>query len=161
MGSIQRSASAQRSAVVELGLDTLSVTDVQITQPEHLQGTSLHHAERVHGNSPLLLLRQNFNFIELTPSARTFLLELFIQLFKETDETSFKEIFQLPSKEKFRFLQDALKSVESMRKIIFTFTPPCSLSFRLFLSHFILKKSNYSPLIHRRCQIALDQLTME
>ncbi|CAF3383196.1 unnamed protein product [Rotaria socialis] len=83
---------------------------------------------------------KNFNFIELTPSARTFLVELFIKIFDNTDDGLLKSIFQFPSKQNYKFVKDAL---------------------RLFLSHFILKKSNHSELVHRRCQIAIDQLSNE
>ena len=47
LGSIQRSVATQRSAIVELGLGTRSITDVQITQLEYLQGTSLDDTKRV------------------------------------------------------------------------------------------------------------------
>jgi hypothetical protein len=36
-----------------------------------------------------------------------------------------------------------------------------SFFFRLFLSHFILKKSSYTELVHHRCQIAIDRLSVE
>jgi hypothetical protein len=85
-------------------------------------------------------ISKNFNFIELTPSARTFLVELFVKLFNETDDKSLKSIFQFSSTQNYKFVKDAL---------------------RLFLSHFILKKSNYSELVHNRCQIVIDQLSIE
>lgn len=89
----------------------------------------------------LCVYLKNFNFIELTPTARTFLVNLFVQLFNELDETSLKNLFQLSSTMKnSKFLREAL---------------------RLFLSHFIEKKSSYSPLIHHRCQIVIHQLSIE
>ncbi|CAF3926071.1 unnamed protein product, partial [Rotaria sp. Silwood1] len=50
----------------------------------------------------------NFNFIELTPSARTFLVELFVKLFNEIDDASLKNIFQFPSTQNYKFVKDAL-----------------------------------------------------
>ncbi|UJR29904.1 hypothetical protein I4U23_017452 [Adineta vaga] len=83
---------------------------------------------------------KNFNFIELTTSARTFLVELFVKLFENTDDASLQNIFQFPLTKNYKFVRDAL---------------------RLFLSHFISKKSIYSDLVHRRCQIAINELSKE
>lgn len=68
------------------------------------------------------------------------MIDLFVKLFNETDDMTLKDIFQFSSKQNMKFLKEAL---------------------RLFLSHFILKKSTFSQLIHHRCQIVINQLSIE
>ncbi|CAF4576821.1 unnamed protein product [Rotaria sp. Silwood1] len=114
--------------------------DLSLLNKQQLANFGSALSQLLMSKSLTLNIFKNFNFIELTPSARTFLVELFVKLFNEIDDASLKNIFQFPSTQNYKFVKDAL---------------------RLFLSHFILKKSNHTELIHRRCQIAIDQLSIE
>ncbi|CAF3781611.1 unnamed protein product [Rotaria sordida] len=114
--------------------------DLSLLNKQQLVNFSSALSQLLISKSLTINIFKNFNFIELTSSARKFLVELFVKLFNEIDDVSLKNIFQFSSTQNYKFVKDAL---------------------RLFLSHFILKKSNHSELVHRRCQIAFDQLSIE
>ncbi|CAF1396808.1 unnamed protein product [Adineta ricciae] len=114
--------------------------DLSLLSDQQLANFGTALSQLLVSKSITLNIFKNFNFVELTPSARTFLVELFVKLFENTDDASLKNIFQFSSTQNYKFVKEA---------------------FRLFLSHFILKKSNFSDLVHRRCQIAINQLSDE
>ncbi|CAF1269039.1 unnamed protein product [Adineta steineri] len=114
--------------------------DLSLLKNQQLANFGQALSQLLISKSLTLNIFKNFNFIELTQSARTFLVELFVKLFNEIDDASLRNIFQFPSTQNYKFVKDA---------------------FRLFLSHFILNKTNYSELVHRRCQIAINQLSVE
>lgn len=153
VGSIQRSFVTHRWTIGELRINAFSTALVQFDLVDDLQGKEWHRESGKEKNDCRTSISSNWLRRHVH-----FSFNYLFNCLRRATNVPCRVYFNSPPKRTSNSFEKLSGKLQRKR------ISPLDISesrFRLFLSHFILKKKQFSELIHRRCQLVLAQLTEE